>query len=800
MNKRIVVIFLFALNVFTLHAQHKDALTSKSKDTVVKLDSSNLGELQNIQSAQQSDTLIPFLVNKVGRYTVQLHQSSTVMQRMIDMSSVYRHIMPIDKIVTRMRQRIDSGKFKLNIRSISTSLILLSETQEELASDKDNINTYYNKTYASNQNVQRILKDPVWLILPYLSTDLAAQLQSLRDESLTLDKQQNETLARLNLARNRLSVIDLKLNDLTSDLNFMKMNMNIDMWSQEEPFLWKISPKNYSQSVAENVSSSLSRSQRINYIYLSHKWGITAWGIILLLLIIFWTRSNVKKIADDNLVKNTMPVRMFRRSAILCSVYLFTFYILFFYMEPPASLGHTIELIRFIVLSILISPMLPARNEKYWYLILLLWLYYALDDLILEPSWGDRWLLFIASAALIFINLNTIRAPKDKFKELPFAGSVRAISIVSIFLSIFSFFFNIFGRVTLARLFGVSAIETLVTGFALNFLCMVILGAIYIQTESHKSSRFSSFINYEERNKQYKFWIFIVCLIIWVGNFVKSMAMEDPFQHLLSIIFTRPITIGKISFTLGAVVIFCGVVWISAVISRFVNFILKDESEANANKRNKLGSMALLVRLGIWILGFLIAVAAAGIPLDKVTLIIGGLGVGIGFGLQNIANNLVSGIILAFERPFQIGDQIDIGSKSGVVKEIGVRSSKLKNVEGADIIVPNGDMLSQQLVNWTMQNRNKRVEFNVRVAYGVDLYAVQQMLYTVLHQQEEILQLPAPLVIVNEFASSAITVKVLCWVPDLVSAPIVRSAVMLQSYKALKDAGVEIPIDTSASD
>ncbi len=99
-----------------------------------------------------------------------------------------------------------------------------------------------------------------------------------------------------------------------------------------------------------------------------------------------------------------------------------------------------------------------------------------------------------------------------------------------------------------------------------------------------------------------------------------------------------------------------------------------------------------LYESAIWTAGFLIAVAAAGIPIDKISILIGALGVGIGFGLQNLVNNLVSGIIIAFERPIQIGDTIEVGGKTGTVQEIGVRSSQINNGEGANIIVPNGDL------------------------------------------------------------------------------------------------------------
>lgn len=173
---------------------------------------------------------------------------------------------------------------------------------------------------------------------------------------------------------------------------------------------------------------------------------------------------------------------------------------------------------------------------------------------------------------------------------------------------------------------------------------------------------------------------------------------------------------------------------------------------------------------------------------------LGALGVGIGFGLQNIVNNLVSGIILAFERPIQIGDQIEIGNKSGVVKEIGVRSSKIHNAEGADIIVPNGDLLSQHLINWTMQDRSKRVEFMIGVPYSSDLDAVILLIKETLKKNENILPVPEPVVIVQDFGEYAISVRILLWVGDLAVGGGVRSAAMIDVKKALAEAGVQLQI------
>ena len=114
----------------------------------------------------------------------------------------------------------------------------------------------------------------------------------------------------------------------------------------------------------------------------------------------------------------------------------------------------------------------------------------------------------------------------------------------------------------------------------------------------------------------------------------------------------------------------------------------------------------------------MIALAAAGFQLSELAIIIGALGVGIGFGLQNVVNNFVSGLILMFERPIQPGDVIEVSGTSGKVREIGMRATTLTTFEGADVVVPNGTLLSEKLINWTLSDMNRRLDVNVGVAYG----------------------------------------------------------------------------------
>ena len=251
---------------------------------------------------------------------------------------------------------------------------------------------------------------------------------------------------------------------------------------------------------------------------------------------------------------------------------------------------------------------------------------------------------------------------------------------------------------------------------------------------------------------------------------------------------------GSIQVSLGDFSLFIIILVITIWLSRFVRTIIEGEIAPRVKmKRGVPGALALLLRIGIITIGFFFAAGAAGFGMDKMTILLGALGVGIGFGLQNIFNNLVSGIILAFERPIQEGDIIEVGELWGTVKEIGIRASTIFTFDGAEVIVPNGNLISNELINWTLTDRNRRVEVNVGVAYGTDPEKVLEILRKVSTENSEILQEPAPLALFSGFGESSLDFRLLFWIAKADSRFVVQSQVNVAVNNALKKAGMEIP-------
>jgi potassium efflux system protein len=204
-------------------------------------------------------------------------------------------------------------------------------------------------------------------------------------------------------------------------------------------------------------------------------------------------------------------------------------------------------------------------------------------------------------------------------------------------------------------------------------------------------------------------------------------------------------------------------------------------------------TIGLMAKYTLVTLGVVLAVTAAGLPTDSLTVIIGAFGVGIGFGLQNIFNNLVSGLILLFERPIQLGDTIEVGTLMGNVRSIGIRSSNVRTFDGAEIIVPNGNLISNNVINWTLSDERKRIELLIGVSYSSDPHKVKEILLNIIENHPDIESDPTPNVLFKELGDSSLNFRMLFWTREYDQWIRIKSDVLFQVFDDLKAAGIEIP-------
>lgn len=278
----------------------------------------------------------------------------------------------------------------------------------------------------------------------------------------------------------------------------------------------------------------------------------------------------------------------------------------------------------------------------------------------------------------------------------------------------------------------------------------------------------------------------IQVIVIW-GLYESNL---EVIRSLLSI----KLTIGSWQLTIGivltAVVLFYG----SLIASRAVQKVLVEEVFPRRKmERGAQISMGRLIHYGFVLVGFFLAVAALGVDLMNITIIGGALGIGIGFGLQTIVNNFICGIILLFERPIKTGDYIELDGQFAEVKEIGLRSTTVHTFDRADIVVPNADLITNKVINWTRSDRLARIRISVGVAYGSDVSLVMKILKACVEEHSSVMRIPEPRVYFIRFGESSLDFQLRIHLSEIDNWYPVQSELLQEIDRKFRLEGIEIP-------
>ena len=282
--------------------------------------------------------------------------------------------------------------------------------------------------------------------------------------------------------------------------------------------------------------------------------------------------------------------------------------------------------------------------------------------------------------------------------------------------------------------------------------------------------------------------------LAWLIYSLHRLRVLRPLQNAGASVLGIGLEVGEVAFDLGDILVFAVSSWLAFWAARVVRRVLREELPGHSRLPRGVGnSIASLSYYGVLLAGLLIALSAAGFKVSQLALVFGALGVGIGFGLQNVVNNFVSGLVLMFERPIQPGDVVDAAGTSGTVREISLRATTIRTFDGADTVVPNGVLLASNLTNWTMFDRHRRFEITVGVAYGSDPARVLDVLLQAASDTPGVAPEPAPVLLLTGYGDSALNFVIKAWTTDIGSWMAVRGELLSRTLAALQAANIEIP-------
>lgn len=281
-------------------------------------------------------------------------------------------------------------------------------------------------------------------------------------------------------------------------------------------------------------------------------------------------------------------------------------------------------------------------------------------------------------------------------------------------------------------------------------------------------------------------WVAVTLLIFFVFPTLNSA-----YEEMAALSFT----IYSVTITPESVLILIVIVYATLLVSRGIRaFLLQD---ILPHYRVDIGvqiSITRLVHYAILVVGFLVLLSMLGFGINQITILGGALGVGIGFGLQAIVNNFVSGLILLFERPIKVGDILEVGPQQiGEVKELGLRATTVQTFDNAEIVIPNSQLVTGSVTNWTLAEKKVRVRVPVGVAYGTDITKVLEILLTCANEHPAVLSTPKPAALFLAFGSSSLDFELRVWISDINDRLTIHSELNQQIEMEFDLGGVEIP-------
>lgn len=520
---------------------------------------------------------------------------------------------------------------------------------------------------------------------------------------------------------------------------------------------------------------------------------------IFLLTVSFIIRRNLNKRKIETTNERILTFLKIFNRPIAVSLTLAIFIGFLIYPNAPMVIRDINALAIIIPLVLVSLQVLPKRLHVFLFVISGLFLFEELVETVkYETSPLPRFLILIVmlltGAYVLWLiinrNLKHKNAAKRKIKLVDVALLLALIILSAALIA------NIFGYVAFGFWLFRSLIISVMAALLLSVSVTIVDGFFTLIIMGNSSQMYGMVKEYGDMlvNKIIKV-VKLFALIYWVAIVLKRFLIYEPVMDWLTYIMETKLVIGKeMTISLEGVLIFFLIIFLTIWFARFVKVLLEKELFPRVKlSRGVPGMINMIIRIAIITTGFILAIGVLGIDMTKLTILVGALGVGIGFGLQDLINNLISGFILIFERPIQVGDTVQFGEKEGKVEEIGIRSSIIKTYDGSEVIVPNGKLISNELINLTLSDPILRIEIDIGTVYGSDPQEVIDILVMQAKLHPEITKNPETFAIFFGYGDFALKFRLYTYTLEVNSRLRIRSELNLAIFQALKEAGIEIP-------
>ncbi|MDB5234628.1 MAG: hypothetical protein JWR44_1621 [Hymenobacter sp.] len=530
--------------------------------------------------------------------------------------------------------------------------------------------------------------------------------------------------------------------------------------------------------------------------YFANNWDNWAYMALIGLVFYGWVTFNYRRAKKAGLVLEE-PFRYLRPGPVAA-----TFVVMFslapaLELHPPPIYLALLQLLLLVALTAVFARSWPRRLFWYWLGLVAFFVWLGVANVNATTGLGARWGLLLLNLLAVGVGTFLLWRLRRLLTKLRFMVPVTGLFVL---LNALAIVCNVVGRLSMAKMFSSAAIFGLTQGIGLAVFMELFTEAFHLQILCSRQAAGSTVaFDYDKIEPQLMRLLAVLAGALWLLVFTSNLNVYPLIYGTFERFLTATRVLGSTEFTYGNILLFFVILYISAQLQRYIGYFFGEVGDADSVDSRQRGSWLVALRLLLVLVGFALATAATGLPLSKIAIVFGALSVGIGLGLQSIVNNLVSGIILIFERPFHVGDFIEVAGKSGRVQDIGIRSSKLLSVTGSEIILPNGDLLSQHVINWTRTNDHIRVDLVLKMTATESEADLQANLQTARELiQEEIKSSPytlhnlPPEILLSSINGQVYELKVLFWITNIRQEQLTKSEILSGIYRRFMAKGLQL--------
>jgi potassium-dependent mechanosensitive channel len=625
------------------------------------------------------------------------------------------------------------------------------------------------------------------------------RIRNVLSETQSTRIRANELLRYLLALQDRVSRQDKVVQDALINISQEKARLERSLLDPDSPPLWvvaSIMPSDQSFDHLVRLSFNRNLTRTLEFIKSRRYTGLGVLSLFLIALAIcFAIRHRIRGWVKEHPDVVT-PIQPFQHPVSLAA--LTVLMILLPAMVPvPVQIRTLVILLSLAPVVRLLAPLIRPGFRPFLYVLIVFGMTAWLWESVVTSPEMKRWGLVVLSITAIAIVLWLIRRVR---REIRSSDRKARLVLTAIYLSmaliLISLMANVFGYVGLSRI--------LRSGTVLSAYSAVLLYTAYIVTANFifmlsRTRQTGSPSTSGLRGEAIVCWTLRImslgAFFIWAFMMLNSFTIREKVLKAVSFALTTPIRVRAASFTLGDVLTLVLVIAAGFGLASIIRVVLRENILGRLNL--KLGIPYAISTVTYYLLllcVFLLALSAAGVELSKFTILTGAVGVGVGFGLQNVISNFISGLILLFERPIRIGDFLEVDRTVGEVTRMGMRSSSIRTPQGAEVIVPNSSLITSQVVNWTLTEQKRRTELLVKVAYGEDPEKVARLLIETAVSHPDVLREPEPSVFFLGFGdTTSLGFELYFWVPKLEMHKRVNSEVAMNISHVFWEAGIEFP-------